>query len=935
LSFPTVPPAPSRHLPGAAMLATETLVFVALCYIGLLFGVAYFGDKRADAGRSIVNNPYVYALSLAVYCTAWTFYGSVGRAVSSGPGFLAIYIGPTLAAVLGWPVLRKIMRISRIHRITSIADFIASRYGKSILLGGVVTVIAVLGIVPYISLQLKAVSTSFLILKNHPADYHPIQFGEVVFYEDTSLYVAFILAAFAVLFGTRRPEATERHEGLVAAIALESVVKLFAFLAVGFFVTYGLYGGFSDLFAQVRQRPELIPLLSFESYEGTYTDWTMYTLLSMLAIFLLPRQFQVTVVENIRENHLRQALWLFPLYLLAINIFVLPVACAGLLQFSNRGIDADTFVLLLPLVNDQRILTLLVFIGGFSAATGMIIVETIALSTMICNNLVMPLLLQIPSLRLTRRSDLGRWLVAIRHGAIVTIILMGYLYLHMTAEFDTLVSIGLISFAAVAQFAPALLGGIFWKGGTKAGALWGLLAGFAVWFYTLPLPSMAEAGLLPGRFITEGPLDLYWLRPYELFGMTGFDHVSHAVFWSLLCNLALYIGVSLFSRQSVLEHTQAAMFVDVFRISQEAGASLAWRGTALVPDLTLLLERFLGKERTAEALSLYSANHPGRQRSPNADPGLVTHVEKLLAGAIGSASARVMVASVVKEEPLGIQEVMHILDETRQVIVYSRELEKATTELKEANERLKEVDRLKDEFISTVSHELRTPLTAIQSLAEILRDYPETEAEERGNFLSIMINEIQRLSRLINQVLDFQKIESGKMLWQIGPVDMLRLIEDAASATRHLAAHKKIELTLNLPFQAPVIAADRDQLMQAMVNLISNAVKFCNVPAGRIDIGASKHSDHLEITVCDNGIGIRPEDQSIIFEQFRQVVHPGRGRPPGSGLGLAITKRIIEYHGGQIGVESAPGSGATFKITLPFSHAFTDDARPNPHATPT
>ncbi len=908
------------------MLATETIVFVALCYIGLLFGVAYFGDKRADVGRSIVNSPFVYALSLAVYCTAWTFYGSVGRAVRSGPGFLAIYIGPTLAAALGWLVLRKIMRISRIHRITSIADFIASRYGKSIVLGGVVTVIAVLGIIPYISLQLKAVSTSFLILASHPQEYHPQQLREVVFYQDTALYVAFILAAFAVLFGTRRPEATERHEGLVAAIALESLIKLFAFLAVGLFVTYGLYGGFKDLFAQVHKHPQLVPLFSFESYEGTYTDWTMYTLLSMLAIFLLPRQFQVTVVENVRESHLRYALWLFPLYLLAINIFVLPVACAGLLEFSGRGIDADTFVLLLPLANDQKLITLLVFIGGFSAATGMIIVETIALSTMICNNLVMPVLLQVPSLNLARRSDLGKWLMAIRHGAIIITILLGYIYLHATAGFDTLVSIGLISFAAVAQFAPAVLGGIFWKGGTQKGVLWGLAAGFAIWFYTLPLPSMAEAGLLPGRFIVEGPFALRWLKPYSLFGLTGFDHVSHAVFWSLLANTALFIGVSLFSRPSVLEHTQAAMFVDVFRISQETGASLAWRGTALVPDLTLLLERFLGKERTAEALSLYSAVHPDRQRSPNADPGLVTHVEKLLAGAIGSASARVMVASVVKEEPLGIQEVMHILDETRQVIVYSHQLEKATAELKAANERLKEVDRLKDEFISTVSHELRTPLTAIQSLAEILRDYPETDPEERGNFLNIMINEIRRLSRLINQVLDFQKIESGKMVWQIGPVDMLRLVEDAAAATRHLAANKKIELRVTLPAHAPLITADRDQLMQAMVNLISNAVKFCDAPAGRIDIGVGVHSSHLEIRVCDNGIGIRPEDQSVIFEQFRQVVYPGRGRPQGSGLGLAITKRIIDYHGGQIAVESEPGKGATFKVILPMTHEFSAEA---------
>jgi signal transduction histidine kinase len=901
------------------MLATETVISVALLYLGVLFAVAYIGDNRASIGRSIVNSPSVYALSLAVYCTAWTFYGSVGRAVRSGPAFLAIYIGPTLASILGWLVLRKIIRISRINRITSIADFIASRYGKSILLGGVVTVIAVLGIVPYISLQLKAVSSSFLIMKNHGLTHPSVSLREVGFFDDTALYVAIILAAFAVLFGSRRPDATERHEGLVAAIAMESLVKLIAFLSVGIFITYGLFNGFADLFDQARGHPELISLFSFQTYEGTYSDWFIATLLSMLAFWLLPRQFHLAVVENIRENHLRQALWQFPLYLLAINIFVLPVACAGMLQYGGSSVDADSFVLMLPLAHHQKFLALLVFIGGISAATGMIIVETIALSTMICNNLVMPILLYIPEFRRHTRIDIGKWVVAIRHGGIIVTILLGYVYLHLTAGYYTLVSIGLISFAAVAQFGPALLGGIFWKGGTKAGALWGLAAGFAIWCYTLPLASMAEAGLLPSTFLTQGPWGLAWLKPYALFGLTDFDRVSHAVFWSLLFNSSLYIGVSLFIRPSVLERAQGVMFVDVFHLSREADASLAWRGTALVPDLTSLIERYLGKEKGEEVLrQYYKANPTRRLKSPNADPGLVAYVEKLLAGAIGSASARVVVASVVKEEPLGIPEVMDILDETRQVIVYSHELEQATAELKAANERLKELDRLKDEFISTVSHELRTPLTSIQSLAEILRDYPETGLEERRNFLNIMINEIQRLSRLINQILDFQKIESGKMAWQLGPVDLPRLLNDAVSATRQLAVHQKIQVYLDLAPSAPIIVADRDQLMQAMVNLIANAIKFCDAPVGRIDVQLACGSTHLEIRVQDNGIGIRPEDREVIFEQFRQITHPSRGRPAGSGLGLAITKRIIDYHGGQIRVESESGKGATFIITLPI-----------------
>jgi Na+/proline symporter/nitrogen-specific signal transduction histidine kinase len=901
------------------MLATETIVFVSICYIALLFGVAYYGDKRADAGRSIINTPYVYALSLAVYCTAWTFYGSVGRAVRTGPGFLVIYIGPTLTMILGWLVLRKIMRISRMYRIASIADFIASRYGKSMLLGGVVAVIAVLGIVPYISLQLKAISTSFIILSDYPHAYQTGYIFDIPIFQDTAFYIAIILAAFAVLFGTRKPEATERHEGLVAAIALESIVKLIAFLAVGLFVTYGIFGGFTDLFTEAQGHPELNKMFTIGEPPSDYIDWTVTICLSSLAILLLPRQFQVAVVENINEDHLRKAIWMFPLYMLAINLFVLPVACAGILHFSGQPVDADTFVLGLPLAHNQRVLALLVFIGGMSAATGMVIVETIALSTMICNNLVMPILLQIKGLNLARRGDVSTLLIAIRHGATVITIFLGYIYFHLTAEFYTLVSIGLVSFTAVAQFAPSLIGGVFWKGGTKSGAMWGLVAGFLVWFYTLPLPSLAAAGVLPSEFMVNGPWGCQWLKPFSLFGLEGFGQIPHAVFWSLLINTSLFVGVSLFSRPSALEHTQATMFVDVFRISQESGAFLVWRGTALIPDLKALLARFLGHDRTEEALAQYALERNiDWTRSLNADPGFVTHVEQLLAGAIGSASARVMVASVVKEEPLGIQEVMDILDETRQVIIYSHELETATAELKAANQRLKELDRLKDEFISTVSHELRTPLTAIQSLAEILRDYPDTTPKEREKFLKIMIREIQRLARLINQVLTFQKLDSGRITWNVEAVNMIDVVNAAVETTRQLVSEKNIRLNLNLPPNAPSIPGERDQLMQAMVNLISNAVKFCEKDSGHINISLARQGHSLHIQVEDNGIGIDKDDQDIIFEQFRQIAADGRGRPSGSGLGLAITKRIIQYHQGQILVDSEPGKGTTFSLILPI-----------------
>ncbi len=907
-------------------MSAALIVICSLAYMGLLFLIAWWAEQREKSGKSLVSNSGIYALSLAVYCTAWTYYGSVGRAATSGLGFLPTYLGPAITAPLWWLLLRKIILISKSQRITSIADFISSRYGKSAWLGIMATLIAVLGIIPYISIQLKAISTSFDLLV-YQGQSGSISHHDTPFFADSTLYIAIALAIFTILFGTRHLDPNERHGGLVAAIAFESLLKLIAFLAIGVFVTFGVYDGFGDLFAKAAEVPRISRLFTLEAVGLNGWEWFWLIFLSMSAIMLLPRQFHVGVVENTNADQVAKASWLFPLYLLLINIFVLPIALAGLLLFPEGGVEPDSYVLSIPLSMGHEAFALFISLGGFSAATSMVIVAVIALSIMIGNNLVLPILLRDMSFRESGNTDLNHRLLGIRRVSIVVVLLLSYAYFKAVGEQYSLVSVGLISFTAVAQFAPILIGGVYWKRATKKGAIWGLATGFLIWAYTLPLPTLTEAGLISPGFVADGLGGIALLRPHALFGLDTSSPIANAAFWSLLLNTSVFIIVSLNTRQSPLEASQADLFVNINKyVFRSADYELVKR-RAKVRDLRILLNRFLGPTRAQSLLTAYENRkrvNLSKQETAGAD--LINYAETHLAGSIGAASAKIIISSIAKDDPISLEEMFRVLEQTREAVQYSKalekksaELEKTTAKLKAANEQLQELDRLKADFITTVTHELRTPITSIKALSKIMLETPGLSQEQRAEFLDIVVSESERLTRLINQVLDLEKIQSSRLVFEPRPIHLNALAEKAFQGLQGLMKEQQLNGRLFLPEHEIAIAGHHDRLTQAVINLLSNAIKFA-----RSEVQLHIHmlnGGSAVIEVTDDGKGIPEKEQQLIFDRFTQISDHKYGKPQGSGLGLFITKTIVEQHHGSISVDSQPGRHTTFRVILPLAKA--------------
>ncbi|MER2604683.1 MAG: PAS domain-containing hybrid sensor histidine kinase/response regulator [Siculibacillus sp.] len=1030
------------------MLQGWLVLAVAIAYIGLLFGIAYYGDRRTGRFSSGAGRPTIYALSLGVYCTSWTFFGSVGQAANKGLDFLTIYIGPILLYLFGRRILERMIRLSKAERITSIADFIAARYGKSQRLAAVVTIIALIGIVPYIALQLKAVSASVTTLVDH------LDFGlmPAPFRPDVPLTVALSMAAFACLFGTRHIDATEHQQGLMLAVATESVVKLVALTAVGVYVMFVLFDGPRDLASAITTNPISSNALTRGLSGG---NWIVMSLLSFFAILLLPRMFHVSVVENHTPAELKRARWLFPLYLVAINLFVVPIALGGLVRYGT-AIDADTFVLRLPLDAGAPTVTMIAFVGGLSAATAMVIMASVALAVMVCNELVAPILVRRAGRDGGDEPDMVRTLLLVRRIAIFAILMLAYVYHRAVADASALSEIGLLAFSAIAQFAPAFVGALFWRRGTARGAIAGILVGIAMWFYTLAMPTFIEAGYGSSSLLYGGPFGMWLLRPQALFSLS-FDPLSHGVFWSLIFNTVAFISVSMMRPPEPIERLQANVFVP--SEFTPTPSLRRWRTAVTVDDLVSTVARYLGEERTNRAFTEFGRSQtPALNGDRPADLHLLRFAEQLLASAIGAASSRLVLSLLVKRRDPSTKAAMKLLDDASAAIQYNRDLLQialdqvgqgisvfdrelglicwnrqfrqildlapelaqvgvslqaivrdraergefgpgnperiikdrmdrlvrrmetyherlASTDavievrtspmpdggivttwtditervssaeaLARANETLErrvrerteelmrlnaELSRAKAEadeanigktrFLAAAGHDILQPLNAARLYATSL-----VEKTENGPLATHAVNIDQSLDaveEILGALLDISRLDTGALKPEFTVFRIDEILKQLRLEFEPVAKDRGLDF--EVLSSTLWVRSDRRLLRRLVQNLVSNAIKY--TPQGRVLVGVRRRRGRLTVEVLDTGLGIRDNQQKLIFQEFQRL-DQGAKIARGLGLGLSIVERIGRVLTHPIGLVSVPGKGSRFFVDVPTAAAMPNVA---------
>lgn len=881
------------------------LIVVSLGYVLVLFIVAFAAERAARSGRiKWLRAPFVYTLSLSIYCTAWTFYGAVGFAVRSGLEFITIYLGPSLVMLGWWWIVRKLVRIGRTQRITSIADLISSRFGKSNLLAVGLTLLAVAGTTPYIALQLQSVTQSYAVF----AEASPSSYGGVS-QPTTAFWIAVGLGFFTILFGTRKLDVNERHDGVVMAIAVEAVVKLLALLAVGIFVVWGVSGGVGPML-------EKIDASEIGTWNVSGGRWAGLTFLSAAAFLCLPRMFHVLVVENDDERHLRMASWAFPAYLMLMSLFVLPIAVTGL-DVLPPGANPDMFVLTVPLSQGQNGLAMLSFLGGFSSATSMVIVASIALSTMVSNHIVMPIWLHFAGGKASVSGDVRYVILLARRLSIGAVVMLAYFYFRLSGGGSALAAIGLVSFVGVAQALPVMLGGIFWRGATRLGALGGLSVGFAIWVYALFLPSLGDGVIYSQAMMQDGPLGITWLAPQALFGIKGLDPILHCLMWSMIFNSAVFCLLSLCSFPEPLERLQGAQFVNVLH---DAKSARGWSsGVAQSEDLMIMAQRILGA-REAQVLFAQEAKKQGTQSLlPEPTPEFLGALERELSGSVGAATAHAMVGQIVGGASVSVDDLLAVADESAQMMEYSSKLEAQSSELKRTanqlrgvNEKLTQISVQKDGFLSQISHELRTPMTSIRSFSEILRDSPDMADTDKARYAGIIHSETLRLTRLLDDLLDLSVLEAGHVSLNLTQKSLEKVIDNAISSAG-VSSSENIAIRRKRVTEQIALQTDVDRLSQVFINIISNTLKYCDADQRVLSIKAFSDNDFAYVDFVDNGSVIPREMRDVIFEKFSRV---GETKAGGAGLGLAICREIMTRLGGEIVYLPGQG-GAAFRVQFP------------------
>ncbi|HLS22037.1 MAG TPA: PAS-domain containing protein, partial [Paenalcaligenes sp.] len=667
------------------------VVLASLAYAAILFAIAWYGDRRPLYVQQPWLRPVVYSFALAVYCSSWTFYGAVGTAVRSGWGYLPIYLGPLILFLFFWRMIERMALVAQSQNTVSIADFMSRRYGRSQGLASLVALIAVIAGVPYLALQYKAVTLSLNVLTGRE-----IQQG---LFGDPALYVAVIMALFSILFGTRQVDATEHRPGLMLAVAFESFIKLWALIAVGVFAFFWAHENDYSVLSATQALAQSMPAGGFLTQ----------TLLAFAAIVCLPRQFHVAVVECGDVTDIRRARWLFGLYLVIISLMVLPIAVVGQQVFADPGgaVEADTYVLALPLSQGQVALALAAYIGGFSAATGMVIVTSVALSTMVSNDLVMPWFLRRGWAH--QQGSVSTAVLWVRRIAILLVAAVAYGYYYGSRSDTALAAYGLMAFVAVAQFAPGLIGGLYWQGASRQGVEAGLWVGFIVWIYTLLLPTLSEAGWFGSLWIVQGPLGIAELRPYQLFGLIGWDPLTHGTFWSLLLNVLTFLVVSAWRRPSLGEMLHAEPFLTPYA-KRRASASAYKQDDVYVTDLLVLAQRVVGSSKAQRAF-VQQAKTMGVELGSDlrADQQWLQFTELLLAAAVGAASARLVLTSALRGSGLEVAAIVSLLDQAGPELRFNREILLAT------------LDNL-DQGISVVDSDMR--LVAWNQRYQQLFNYP-------------------------------------------------------------------------------------------------------------------------------------------------------------------------------------------------------------------